>query len=149
MEYPCVLCSQKGTKAPQAAGKIHTDFEKGFIMADVMKYSDFKEEGSEAACKVSIVAGNPIHYMHFKDSSVFFSPRFREIEFDIRGCWEVQAARAKLCRRGWRHNFLQIQCRSRLERCKEEMMSGPAVGVACPFVPEPHSVHLLCWLLRS
>ncbi|XP_076316605.1 obg-like ATPase 1 isoform X1 [Tachypleus tridentatus] len=42
---------QKGTKAPQAAGKIHTDFEKGFIMAEVMKYDDFKEEGSEAAVK--------------------------------------------------------------------------------------------------
>jgi len=42
---------QKGTKAPQAAGRIHTDFEKGFIMAEVMKFDDFKEEGSEAACK--------------------------------------------------------------------------------------------------
>ncbi|CAH0554604.1 unnamed protein product [Brassicogethes aeneus] len=42
---------QKGTKAPQAAGRIHTDFEKGFIMAEVMKFVDFKEEGSEAACK--------------------------------------------------------------------------------------------------
>lgn len=42
---------QKGTKAPQAAGRIHTDFEKGFIMAEVMKFADFKEEGSEAACK--------------------------------------------------------------------------------------------------
>merc|ERR1712147_74941 len=38
---------QKGTKAPQAAGKIHTDFEKGFIMAEVMKFDDFKEHGSE------------------------------------------------------------------------------------------------------
>jgi len=44
---------QKGTKAPQAAGKIHTDFEKGFIMAEVMKFQDFKEEGSEAACKAA------------------------------------------------------------------------------------------------
>lgn len=44
---------QKGTKAPQAAGKIHTDFEKGFIMAEVMKFQDFKEEGSESAVKVS------------------------------------------------------------------------------------------------
>ncbi|CAH1375330.1 unnamed protein product [Tenebrio molitor] len=44
---------QKGTKAPQAAGRIHTDFEKGFIMAEVMKYIDFKEEGSEAACKAA------------------------------------------------------------------------------------------------
>ncbi len=44
---------QKNTKAPQAAGRIHTDFEKGFIMAEVMKFEDFKAEGSEAACKVS------------------------------------------------------------------------------------------------
>lgn len=44
---------QKGTKAPQAAGRIHTDFEKGFIMAEVMKFNDLKEEGSEAAVKVS------------------------------------------------------------------------------------------------
>lgn len=44
---------QKGTKAPHAAGKIHTDFEKGFIMAEVMKFQDFKEEGSESAVKVS------------------------------------------------------------------------------------------------
>jgi len=44
---------QKGTKAPQAAGKIHTDFERGFIMAEVMKFEDFKEEGSEAATKAA------------------------------------------------------------------------------------------------
>jgi len=44
---------QKGTKAPQAAGKIHGDFEKGFVMAEVMKFEDFKEEGSEAACKAA------------------------------------------------------------------------------------------------
>ncbi|KAJ7415550.1 Obg-like ATPase 1 [Willisornis vidua] len=44
---------RKGTKAPQAAGKIHTDFEKGFIMAEVMKYEDFKEGGSEAAVKAA------------------------------------------------------------------------------------------------
>ncbi|XP_044755201.1 adenylate kinase 9 [Coccinella septempunctata] len=44
---------QKGTKAPQAAGRIHTDFEKGFIMAEVMKFQDFKEEGSESACKAA------------------------------------------------------------------------------------------------
>ncbi|CAB3234513.1 unnamed protein product [Arctia plantaginis] len=42
---------QKGTKAPQAAGRIHTDFEKGFIMAEVMHFKDFKEEGTEVACK--------------------------------------------------------------------------------------------------
>jgi len=44
---------QKGTKAPQAAGRIHSDMEKGFIMAEVMKFEDFKEEGSETAVKVS------------------------------------------------------------------------------------------------
>ncbi|MDA9563305.1 redox-regulated ATPase YchF [Flavobacteriales bacterium] len=41
----------KGMKAPQAAGVIHTDFEKGFIRAEVMKFSDFVELGSENACK--------------------------------------------------------------------------------------------------
>ncbi len=51
---------QKGAKAPQAAGRIHTDFEKGFIMAEVMKFDDFKEEGSEAACKVSVVRSKNI-----------------------------------------------------------------------------------------
>jgi len=44
---------QKGTKAPQAAGRIHTDFEKGFIMAETMKFADFKEAGSESACKAN------------------------------------------------------------------------------------------------
>ncbi|MDQ2177473.1 redox-regulated ATPase YchF [Marinifilum sp. D714] len=41
----------KGAKAPQAAGVIHTDFEKGFIRAEVIKYSDYVELGSENACK--------------------------------------------------------------------------------------------------
>jgi obg-like ATPase 1 len=40
-----------GTKAPQAAGVIHTDFEKGFICAEVMKYEDFIEFGSETEVK--------------------------------------------------------------------------------------------------
>merc|ERR1712112_636332 len=44
---------QRGFKAPQAAGRIHTDFEKGFIMAEVMKFDDFKEHGSEAAVKAA------------------------------------------------------------------------------------------------
>jgi GTP-binding protein YchF len=41
----------KGTKAPQAAGIIHTDFEKGFIRAEVIKYADYVKYGSEAACR--------------------------------------------------------------------------------------------------
>ena len=42
---------KKGSTAPQAAGVIHTDFEKGFIRAEVMKYNDFVTLGSEAAVK--------------------------------------------------------------------------------------------------
>lgn len=41
----------KGFTAPQAAGVIHTDFEKGFIRAEVIKYDDFVTLGSENACK--------------------------------------------------------------------------------------------------
>jgi GTP-binding protein YchF len=42
---------QKGWKGPQAAGVIHTDFERGFIKAEVIAYSDFIHYGSEAACR--------------------------------------------------------------------------------------------------
>ncbi|MEJ6776122.1 MAG: redox-regulated ATPase YchF [Crocinitomicaceae bacterium] len=42
---------KKGMTAPQAAGVIHTDFEKGFIRAEVIKYNDFVEFGSETAVK--------------------------------------------------------------------------------------------------
>ena len=41
----------KGWKAPLCAGVIHTDFEKGFIRAEVIKYNDFITLKSEAACK--------------------------------------------------------------------------------------------------
>ncbi|HOY48472.1 MAG TPA: redox-regulated ATPase YchF [Flavobacteriales bacterium] len=40
-----------GMKAPQAAGVIHSDFEKGFIRAEVIKYLDFLKFGSEASCR--------------------------------------------------------------------------------------------------
>ncbi len=42
---------RKGWKAPQCAGVIHTDFEKGFIRAEVIKYNDYINYGSEAAVK--------------------------------------------------------------------------------------------------
>ncbi|MDR3712514.1 MAG: redox-regulated ATPase YchF [Puia sp.] len=42
---------QNGWKAPQAASVIHTDFEKGFIKAEVIAYDDFIRYGSEAACR--------------------------------------------------------------------------------------------------
>ena len=41
----------KGDKAPQAAGVIHSDFERGFIRAEVMAYDDFVQYKSEAACR--------------------------------------------------------------------------------------------------
>lgn len=41
----------RGTKAPQAAGKIHSDFERGFIRAEVVAYDDLHALGSMAACK--------------------------------------------------------------------------------------------------
>ncbi len=41
----------KGTKAPQAAGIIHTDFERGFIRAEVIKYEDYVQYGSESAIR--------------------------------------------------------------------------------------------------
>jgi ribosome-binding ATPase len=43
----------EGWKAPQAASVIHTDFEKGFIKAEVISYKDFTHYGSEAACRES------------------------------------------------------------------------------------------------
>jgi ribosome-binding ATPase len=42
---------KKGMTAPQAAGVIHSDLERGFIRAEVMKYHDFIRLGSEHACK--------------------------------------------------------------------------------------------------
>ena len=41
----------RGMKAPQTAGIIHTDFEKGFIRAEVIKYDDYVSLGSEKACR--------------------------------------------------------------------------------------------------
>ena len=42
---------RKGWKAPQAAGVIHTDFERGFIRAEVISYADYMSHDSEAACR--------------------------------------------------------------------------------------------------
>ncbi len=42
---------KEGTKAPQAAGKIHTDFERGFIRAEVVSFTDLVENGGMTACK--------------------------------------------------------------------------------------------------
>ena len=42
-----------GDTGPQAAGVIHTDFEKGFIRAEVIAYNDFVTLGSESACRAA------------------------------------------------------------------------------------------------
>ena len=42
---------KKGMKAPQTAGIIHSDFERGFIRAEVIKYEDYVALGSEAKCR--------------------------------------------------------------------------------------------------
>ena len=42
---------KKGTKAPQAAGKIHSDFERGFIKAEVVSYDDLMSCGTYTAAK--------------------------------------------------------------------------------------------------
>ncbi len=48
---------KQGTKAPQAAGKIHTDFERGFICAECVRYEDLVECGSVAAAKEKGLVG--------------------------------------------------------------------------------------------
>ena len=48
---------KKGTKAPQAAGKIHSDFERGFIRAEVVNYQDLLDCGSLSAAKEKGIVG--------------------------------------------------------------------------------------------
>ncbi|MEG0664295.1 MAG: DUF933 domain-containing protein, partial [Clostridia bacterium] len=60
----------KGTKAPQAAGKIHTDFEKGFIRAEIVAYDDLISSGSfNAAKEKGLVRSEGKEYV-FKDGDV-------------------------------------------------------------------------------
>merc|ERR1719343_841365 len=63
---------RKGYKAPQAAGCIHTDFEKNFIMAEVMAYNDLKELGSEAAVKAGGKYRQEGKNYEVKDGDVIF-----------------------------------------------------------------------------
>ena len=64
---------QKGTKAPQAAGTIHTDFEKGFIKAAVFKYNDLIKHGSEKILKEKgLIALEGREYVVQDDDCIFF-----------------------------------------------------------------------------
>ncbi|MBI4546675.1 MAG: redox-regulated ATPase YchF [Ignavibacteriae bacterium] len=62
----------RGTKAPQAAGKIHSDFERGFIRAEVMRYDDLKELGSEHAVKEKGLLAVHGHDYAVQDGDVIF-----------------------------------------------------------------------------
>ena len=61
---------KKGTKAPQAAGKIHSDFERGFIRAEVVNYQDLLEYGSLSAAKTKGVVGTEGKEYVVKDGDV-------------------------------------------------------------------------------
>lgn len=61
---------EKGTKAPKAAGKIHSDFEKGFIRAEVVTYDDLVRLGSVAAAKEAGVYRSEGKDYVFKDGDV-------------------------------------------------------------------------------
>ena len=56
---------REGSKAPQAAGVIHSDFEKGFIRAEVMKYDELAKHGSEGAMKKK-----GLYHSHGRDYTV-------------------------------------------------------------------------------
>ena len=59
-----------GTKAPQAAGKIHSDFERGFIRAEVISYDDLIASGSMTAAKEKgLVRSEGKEYV-FKDGDI-------------------------------------------------------------------------------
>ena len=61
---------KKGTKAPQAAGKIHTDFERGFIKAEVVPYDTLIECGSMSAAKEKGLVGQEGKDYIVKDGDV-------------------------------------------------------------------------------
>jgi len=63
---------RRGTLAPQAAGVVHTDFEKGFIHAETMAYDDFKKLGSEAAAKAAGKYRTEGKNYVVKDGDIFF-----------------------------------------------------------------------------
>ena len=64
---------RKGTKAPQAAGKIHTDFERGFIRAEIVAFDDLRECGSMAAAKEKglVRSEGKDYVMHDGDVTLF------------------------------------------------------------------------------
>ena len=68
---------RQGTKAPQAAGIIHTDFEKGFIRANVIKYDDYITLGSESAVRDAgrLSVEGKDYVVQDGDTLTFYSPK--------------------------------------------------------------------------
>ena len=60
----------RGTKAPQAAGKIHTDFERGFIRAEVVPFDTLAENGSMAACREKGLIRSEVKDYVMKDGDI-------------------------------------------------------------------------------
>lgn len=63
---------KKGSTAPQAAGKVHTDFEQGFIRAEIIKFADIDRLGSEAAVKNAGLLHIEGHEYIMEDGDVMF-----------------------------------------------------------------------------
>ena len=63
---------RKGTKAPQAAGKIHSDIERGFIRAEVIAYDDMVKCGGVNAAKEK---GLPVSYTHLSGQVFSHTPQ--------------------------------------------------------------------------
>src|SRR5690625_7690502 len=68
----------KGMKAPQAAGVIHTDFERGFIRAETISFEDYQEDVSEEAAKEAGKMGQEGQEYDVKDGDVMLFRRDAE-----------------------------------------------------------------------
>ena len=84
----------KGTKAPQAAGKIHSDFERGFIRAEVVSYDDLMACGSMAAAREKgLVRSEGKDYVMQDGDVVLFRSTCKQTPFAVR------------LRQSWKYTF--------------------------------------------
>ena len=94
---------RKGFKAPQAAGTIHTDFERGFICAVVMSYDDLHEAGSESEVKAKGKYRQEGKAYVVKDGDVIFFKVRRNcvthlVQFEFRHSWAGARLLPDCCR---------------------------------------------------
>ena len=92
----------KGTRAPQAAGKIHSDFERGFIRAEVIAFDDLKACGSEkAAREKGLMRSEGKEYVVADGDVILF--RFNVLSYTVHGqtgCLRAEAPCPYVCERG-------------------------------------------------